>query len=90
MRNYQEGLDKYIPIHMHSGVIHYIVHHIEPGGFLFLMLAGDIMSAAKRADHVNNSMIPNYILFFQEYLDSDMYGDADIVNAWIARRVICN
>jgi hypothetical protein len=86
MRDYQEGLQKYIPYHMHDGVTNYVDHHIEPGGFLFSMLAGDFEFAKRRADGTNSNMIPSYIIFFQEYLDEELYGSAEIVNAWLAKR----
>jgi hypothetical protein len=86
MRDYREGLQKYIPYHMHDGFINYIEHHLEPGGFMFSMLVGDFDFASARADTTNRNMIPSYILFFQEYLDEELYGSVEIVNAWIANR----
>jgi hypothetical protein len=83
MRDYREGLQKYIPYHMHSGITDYVEHHLEPGGFLFSMLTGDFDFALQRADSVNRKYIPSYILFFQEYLDEELYGSVEIVNAWL-------
>jgi hypothetical protein len=86
MRDYREGLQKYIPYHMRHGVTNYVDHHIEPGGFLFSMLTGDFEFAKQRADGINRNMIPSYIIFFQEYLDKELYGSVEIVNAWLAKR----
>jgi hypothetical protein len=86
MRDYQEGLNRYIPNHMHDGIINYIEHHLEPGGFLVSMLVGEFDYATRCADSVNRNMIPNYILFFQEYLDKELFGSVEIVNSWLAKR----
>jgi hypothetical protein len=53
---------------------------------MFSMLVGDFDFASARADTTNRNMIPSYILFFQEYLDEELYGSVEIVNAWIANR----
>ena len=86
MRDYREGLQEHIPYHMHSGIILYVEQHLAPGGFLFSMLTGDFDFASQRADTANRYCIPSYILFFQEYLDEELYGSVEIVNAWLVKQ----
>jgi hypothetical protein len=76
----------YIPDHMHHGIMMYVEHHIMPGSFLRAILANDIGRATGLADHVNINYLEAYIKFFAEYLDPDMWGSYEIVDAWIRNR----
>lgn len=77
---------RYIPTHMHQGLNYYVDHHIAPGSFLYVMLAGDLEIAARRADAINQFHMVSYIEYFEKHLDPEIWGSREKVDAWIAKR----
>jgi hypothetical protein len=83
---YRDGLEQYIPAHMHQGMDYYVKHHITPGGFLFAMLANQLELAAGKADETNRNLMHNYLSFFRECLDPEIWGTPEKVQSWINKR----
>lgn len=86
MDDFNAGMDKLIPAHMHQGMTNYIVHHVLPGSFLVAALSGNLELARRKADGVNLQALDNYMEFFRDYLDDEMHGTTDKIIAWIAAR----
>lgn len=86
MDDYQDGLEQYIPSHMHQGMNYYVNHHISPGSFLRTMLAGEYDVARGQADEMNRNLFHNYQTFFREYLDPEIWGTPEKVQSWINQR----
>jgi len=81
-------IDKYIhliPAHMHDGLLNYVLHHIEPGGFLCAVLSNDLKGAAGRADHINQKHLYEWVEFCRAALPSACWGSEDKVLAWLSK-----
>jgi hypothetical protein len=82
----QTAMDQYIPGYMHQGLDNYVYHHIQPGSFLFHMLSANLERAVFHADSYNQFHMVSYIEYFEKYLDPELWGSREKVDAWIARR----
>jgi hypothetical protein len=64
----------------------YVIHHIEPGGFLYHVLCGDLFGAVSRADSQNRSRLADIAHFIHNELPPRSYGSTGAVNQWLAHR----
>jgi len=47
-----------IPENIQGGLLRYVQHHIQPGGFLTAVVCGDLFEAVRRADPESRKAIP--------------------------------
>ena len=71
-----------LPEHMQEGVIGYLVHRIEPGGFLRAVLENDLMEAASRADHINKHCLFEWAQLLYD-LPRNTWGSKEVVSEWL-------
>lgn len=76
-----------IPEHMHSGVVNYLVHHIEPGDFLLAVLCNDLVGAAGRADNVNQKHLVEWATLLYQ-IPRNTWGDEKTVQDWLSKRAL--
>jgi hypothetical protein len=81
--DYNDGLELYIPPHMHDGVRRYLDNHIKPGSFLQAVFEGNWEWAGRKADGVNASRLHDYVSFLREYADPESFGSKEKVAAWL-------
>lgn len=72
-----------IPEYMHGAISRYVVHGIEPGGFLYSFLCGNLFPAIRCADNINIKHFKEYAIFLHNYVPSVIYGSKEIVDGWI-------
>lgn len=78
-----EELD--IPEHMHSGVIQYVEHGVEPGGFLKAVLSNNLVDSFSKADGLNKNKIDKYITLLYNHIPADCWGSHEKVVSWMKR-----
>jgi len=68
-----EGSYAAIPEHLKAGMLRYVEHRIQPGGFLTAVLNNNLGLAVSRADAQSITFIPAIVRWLQEY-HPDLYG----------------
>lgn len=67
----------------------YLMHGLEPGGFLTSVLANDLFRAVGRADHWNKNNLPRIVMEINRCLPVTSYGNYDYVRDWLADKDGC-
>ena len=62
-----------IPEHLQAGILRYVEHGVQPGGFLTAVLNNDLLGAFRRADPESRKAIPDIVNWFQNN-HPDLYG----------------
>lgn len=75
-----------VPEHTLESLILYIVHHIEPGGFLVAFLANDLMEAIGRADQQNAYAIKEIATFVYSYAPNTCHGSYEKIKSYLSQR----
>jgi hypothetical protein len=75
-----------IPHHMHDGIVLYLLHGIEPGGFMTAVICNDLKNAFGRADHINREAMFDYVNWFYNAAPSECWGSVENMNDWIKSR----
>lgn len=84
MHDYASAMAKHgIPDHMYDSIVNYIVHRIEPGGFLSAVICNNLKEACGRADHINKTKLFEYVSFFYNDAPSTCWGSPDKLKAWL-------
>ena len=73
-----------IPDYMIDGIANYIVHGLEPGGFLHAVLSNNLVEAAVRADSNNVQNLPAYAMFLECCAPRGCWGSETVVGNWVA------
>lgn len=73
-----------VPEHLVSGIVHYLVNRIEPGGFLLAVLSNDLMGAFGRADEQSRWGMPSLVTFIYNDIPSTAWGSPEKVRRWLA------
>ena len=71
-----------IPEYMHGGLILYLVHAVEPGGFLNAVLRNNLKEACVKADHINRDRLHDYVVFLYNEVPMNCWGSDEAVDAW--------
>lgn len=71
-----------VPEHIRDGLENYLIHGIEPGGFLMAVLTNNLYGAVYRADATNVTRI-YHIVCFLHTLPSICFGNKEIVYMWM-------
>ena len=72
-----------IPEHIRDSFERYLMHGLEPGGFVTAVLANDLFLAVSRADAINVTKIPHIALWVYHNMPAGSIGSYDIVRDWI-------
>ena len=78
---YKKGL-KLLPNYMQDGVVKYIEHGIDGGGFLNAVLENNFVHALGRADMINERMIKQWAEFLYMHAPSQCWGSVEKVAEW--------
>lgn len=76
-----EGFSFYIPTR--ESIENYYYHGWHPGGFVYHLLANDLVGAACRADSWNTGMLAAYARWLNDKMPSCAWGSAEIVDEWM-------
>lgn len=68
-----QGQYEIIPEHTRSGIMQYVEHGIQPGGFLTAVLSNDLYNATGRADRENLAALPAIVMWFANHCPG-LYG----------------
>ena len=74
-----------LPEYMQEGIRAYIETGRQPGDFLYLVLCNDLVGAFGQADEANSNRMRDWAAFLFNEAPSPCWGDAELVEAWIAR-----
>lgn len=80
MRQYE------LPTYMISGMVNYIVHHIEPGSFMRSLLENDLSETVRKADPENRERLTNWISFIARELPFLSAGSKKAVRLWLENK----
>ena len=72
-----------IPVHTQEALERYVVHGIEPGGFLMAVLSNDLMRSFGRADSENINSIYSICTWLYNEAPSSCYGSFERVENYI-------
>ena len=61
----------------------YLMHGLEPGGFLTAVLANDLFRAVGRADHWNKTNIHHIVVEINRVMPAMSFGSYDHVKDWL-------
>lgn len=61
----------------------YLMHGIEPGGFLTAVLSNNLWLAASRADHWNQNRLASIVKTIFNNMPEGSLGNPDLVRDWI-------
>lgn len=61
----------------------YIVHGLEPGGFMTAMLTNKLYRAVNSADRNNQKIIPEIVRWIQIHLPITCYGTHENMKSWM-------
>jgi len=61
------GLDRWLPRHMHAGMVRYVLLGVRPGSFIQAIIVGDYFEACRRADDPNRAGLFGYAMFLHNY-----------------------
>ena len=75
-----------LPSYMQEGVINYLIHHLEPGSFLYAVLCNDLSQAVQKADWKNGKALKDWVCFVYNVFPMDSWGNNEIVQKWIERK----
>jgi hypothetical protein len=76
-----------IPEHMMGGLQRYINQGVEPGDFLFAVLAGkDLVRVCENADQENLHNLPAYASYLYNKMPASAWGSEEKVWAYMARK----
>jgi hypothetical protein len=62
----------------------YIMHGVEPGGFLRAVLENNLKEACMHADDENRYLLFDYVFFLYNEAPSTCWGSSQAVDHWIA------
>jgi len=79
----QRMLELDIPAYMHEGIVEYVCHGIEPGGFLTAVFEDKLVEAAAKADDTNAKKLYEYASLMYEPVPSACRGKEN-VSHWIS------
>jgi hypothetical protein len=73
-----------IPNHLRGGLARYLVHGIQPGGFMSAVLDNDLIGAFSRADLIAARSMREIVAFLYNWAPRSSYGMKGSVDAWLA------
>ena len=71
-----------IPEYMQGGLVRWVVHGLQPGGFLSACLCNDFLGAAGHADDTNRELLFNYAYVLHNCVPADCKGSVERFNNW--------
>ena len=77
------GLDRWLPRHMHAGMVRYVLLGIRPGSFMQAIIVGDYFEACRRADDPNRAGLFGYAMFLHNYAPGGCFGSREHLTEWI-------
>ena len=83
----EEKMRQYdLPIYMISGMVNYLVHHVEPGSFMRSLLENDLYESARRADPQNRMILPMWAEFLRMEVPRQACGSKEVVRLWLENK----
>ena len=68
-----------------ESLYNYLVHGLEPGGFMTAVLSNDLYGACARADSANIDLLQKYALWIVNHAPYGSYGSAEMVRGWLGK-----
>ena len=75
-----------IPQGMIDDLEAYRHHHVATGGFLYAVLANDLLDAVLLADKASLALLPDITRYVHLRMPARMTGSYDRVDEWLAKR----
>ena len=83
----EEKMRQYdLPIYMISGMVNYLVHHVEPGSFMRSMLENDLSESLRRADPENRVKLRTWLSFMEREVPPEAWGSKKSVRLWLENK----
>lgn len=79
-----------VPMHIHGGIIRYIVSGIRPGDFLSAVICNDLRESFGRADEENRDALFYIVEWFYNHAPAPCWGSDEKMYQWtVAREIEC-
>lgn len=72
-----------IPLHLWSGLQHYMCEGRQTGHFLEAVLSNDLFEAFARADDLSRLALPTIIKYIYNHCPASSYGSKEAVEVWL-------
>lgn len=79
-----KGYEIYEPTQL--AIINYYYHRLDPGSFVYNMLANNFVEACIRADYWTAQQLKVYAKWLNERMPTVAWGSYEKVNAWLEGR----
>lgn len=66
-----------------AGIRNYIERRVPPGGFLLAILTNDLREACARANHINQRLIFEIVVWFWNEAPANCWGSHERVEEWL-------
>lgn len=76
-----------LPEHLRGGLLAYVLHGIQPGGFLCAVIENDLCEAVCRADSTSLPALPAAVRWLYQYAPGPCWGSLEKRHAWQRRFV---
>jgi len=75
-----------VPLHVQTGLLNWVVDHLQPGDFLSAVLRNDLRDACCRADEYNRLKLWAIVAWLHNHATMNCWGSEDRFEAWAAAR----
>jgi len=77
-------VERGVPVHLHEGLLAYILERREPGQFLRAVLRNDLLDAVMRMSPGSFEVLRAVVLFLFNHVPAPCWGSEARVVAWLA------
>ena len=72
-----------VPDHTQEAIVNYLIHGLQPGGFLTAILTGDVYRATQTADTANRRMLWAICKWVMDNAPCGSWGSPEAFTAWL-------
>lgn len=78
-------IERGVPIHLHDGLVRYVMFGCPVGGFLTAVLSNDLMESSGRADDQSRASMFEICSFLHNDVPGSCHGSPERVREWIEK-----
>ena len=76
--------NEYVPEHTQHALENYIIHGLQPGGFVTAVLCNNLIKAASSCDHLNQQYLSDIAKWVFHAAPIGCWGDERTIARWVA------
>ena len=78
----QAAVECGVPRHLIGGIVRYVLHGIQPGGFLTAVFSNDLKGAIARADEGSYAGLRGIVVFMHSAVPAGCQGSEEAFRKW--------